>query len=146
MKPNLSESPSDVWRWFRNQAESLGPAVLGSLSLRRSPCVRENCPACLSGEQHASYVLYGRLKGRRFAVYVPEELVPEVRRCLDNGRALQDLLYQAAPRYVKALKRERDKRSKKGENCEAADQFRRLGVAAAGHFAGAAAAEHLRFS
>src|SRR5437899_12215355 len=78
-------------------------------SLRRSPCVRENCPACLSGEQHASYVLYGRLKGRRFAVYVPEELVPEVRRCLENGRALQDLLYQAAPRYVNALKQERAK-------------------------------------
>ena len=116
MKTNQSESPSDVWRWFQNQADSLGPAVLGSLSLRRSPCVRENCPACLSGEQHASYVLYGRLKGRRFAVYVPEELVPEVRRCLENGRALQDLLYQAAPRYVKALKRERDKASKKAED------------------------------
>jgi hypothetical protein len=116
MKTNQSESPSDVWRWFQNQADNLGPAVLGSLSLRRSPCVRENCPACLSGEQHASYVLYGRLKGRRFAVYVPEELVAEVRRCLENGRALQDLLYQAAPRYVKALKRERDKASKKAED------------------------------
>jgi len=116
MKPIQSESPSDVWRWFQNQMNSLGPAILGSLSLRRSPCVRENCPACLSGEQHPSYVLYGRLKGRRFAVYVPEELVPEVRRCVDNGRALQELLYQAAPRYLKALKRERDKASKKGEN------------------------------
>jgi hypothetical protein len=116
METNRSESPSDVWRWFQNQADNLGPAVVGSLSLRRSPCVRENCPACLSGEQHASYVLYGRLKGRRFAGYVPEELVPEVRRCLENGRALQDLLYQAAPRYVKALKRERDKASKKAED------------------------------
>jgi len=116
MGPNQSESSSDVWRWFQSQAEKLGPAVLGSLSLRRSPCVRENCPACVSGEQHASYVLYGRLKGRRFAVYVPEELVPEVRRGLENGRALQDLLYQAAPRYVKALKRERDEASKKAED------------------------------
>jgi hypothetical protein len=33
--------------------------------------------------------------------------VPEVRRAVDNGRALQDLLVQAGPRYVKALKRER---------------------------------------
>jgi len=116
MKSIRSESPSDVWRWFQREAESLGPAVLGSLSLRRSPCVRESCPACLSGEQHASYVLYGRLKGRRFAVYVPEELVPEVHRCLDNGRVLQELLYQAAPRYIKALKRERDKATKKTED------------------------------
>src|SRR6266581_7373797 len=107
MKSIYSESPSDVWRWFQREAESLGPAVLGSLSLRRSPCIRESCPACQSGEQHPSYVLYGRVKGRRFSVYVPEELVPQVRRCLENGRALQELLYEAAPRYVKALKRER---------------------------------------
>jgi hypothetical protein len=45
-------------------------------------------------------MLYGRANGRRVAVYVPEELVPEV-------RALQDPLRQAAPRYIKALKRER---------------------------------------
>jgi hypothetical protein len=57
-------------------------------------------------------VLYGRANGRRVAVYVPEELVPEVRRSLDNGRALQDLLQQAAPRYVKALKRDRTEAAK----------------------------------
>jgi len=42
-------------------------------------------------------------------VYVPEQLVPEVRRCLDNGRAIQELLHEAAPRYIKALKRARTK-------------------------------------
>jgi len=30
-----------------------------------------------------------------------------VRRAVENGRALQDLLVQAGPRYVKALKRAR---------------------------------------
>jgi hypothetical protein len=100
-----TESPADVMRWLEGRSAIMWPAVLGSLSLRRSPCIRENCAACLSGEQHQSYVLYGRLKRRRFSVYVPEQLVPEVRRCLDNGRALQELLHEAAPRYVKALKR-----------------------------------------
>ena len=111
MKP--SESPADVARWLEGHTVKIGPAILGSLSLRRAPCIRENCPACLSGEQHPSWVLYGRAKGRRFSVYVPEELVPGVRRCLDNGRALQDMLYEAAPRYVKALKRARDKAPKR---------------------------------
>jgi hypothetical protein len=109
MTTNQSESSDDVLRWLDKQMAGLGPAFLGSLSLRRSPCVHENCQACASGKQHPSYVLYGRVRGRRFAVYVPEKLVPVVRRGLDNGRALQELLYQAAPRYVKALKRERDK-------------------------------------
>jgi hypothetical protein len=61
----------------------------------------------LSGEQHASWVLYGRHNGKRFAVYVAEDLVPEVQRAVENGRALQDLLMEAGPRYVKALKRAR---------------------------------------
>jgi len=112
MKDTRFESSSDVVRWLQSEAAELWPALLGSLSFRRSPCVRENCPACMSGQQHPSYVLYGRLKGRRVAVYVPEELAPEVQRSLDNGRALQELLQQAAPRYIKALKRERTKASK----------------------------------
>src|SRR5215469_754694 len=107
MKQIDSESPREVASWLRREAADLWPAMLGSLSLRRSRCIRENCPACLSGEQHRSYVLYGRANGRRVSVYVPEELVPEVQRALNNGRALQDLLHQAAPRYIKALKRAR---------------------------------------
>src|SRR5260370_8404618 len=116
MQRAKAELTSGVRGWLQRETADLWPAILGSLSLRRCPCVRENCRACQSGEQHPSYVLYGRLKGRRFAVYLPEELVPEVRRCLDNGRALQELLFQAAPRYVKALKRERDQASEKKEN------------------------------
>ena len=115
MKPK-SESPTDVQRWFQQQAETLWPAALGSLSLRRSSCIRKHCPSCLSGKQHLSYVLYGRLPGRRFSLYVPQALVPEVRRCLDNGRALQELLHQAAPRYVQALKRQRNRTTQKGES------------------------------
>jgi hypothetical protein len=103
------ESPSDVLRWFQKQVANLGPAVLGSLNFRRCPCVREHCHACETGQQHPSYVLYGRVKGRRFTLYVPEELVPEVRRCLENGRALQELLQEAAPRYINALKQQRTK-------------------------------------
>jgi hypothetical protein len=105
MSPN--EAPGDVVHWLQRSAADKSPAILGSLTLRRAPCIRENCPACRSGEQHPSWVLYGRHKGRRFAVYVPETLVPEVQRCMDNGRAVQEQLYEAAPRYVKALKRAR---------------------------------------
>jgi hypothetical protein len=111
-----SESLAEVLRWWQQQTVNLWPAALGSLSFRRSPCIRPNCPACLSGEKHPSYVLYSRQQGRRCSLYVPQELVPQLQRCLDNGRALQELLYQAAPRYARALKRERDKASKKTED------------------------------
>ena len=102
-----TDTPADLISWLESEAASLWPALLGSLSNRRTRCMQPNCAACQSGEQHRSYVLYGRHKGRRFAVYVPDELIDEVRRAVDNGRALQDLLMQAGPRYVEALKRAR---------------------------------------
>src|SRR6476469_197861 len=113
MKEARFESSSDVVRWLQSEAAGLWPALLGSLSFRRSPCVRENCPACMSGEQHPSYVMYGRQKGRRIAVYISEELVAEVLHGLDTRRALQERRQQAAQRYVKALKRERAKSKNK---------------------------------
>lgn len=102
-----SESLADVERWFRGQVAKLWPAGLGSLTLRRSPCIRKNCQACQSGEQHPSYVLYGRRNGRRLALYIPDRLVPEVKEAVENGRALQELLYEAGQRYARALKREK---------------------------------------
>src|ERR1700676_3288534 len=110
-----SESASDVMRWLQSEAAVLWPAFLGSLSLPSSRCGRPDCAACPSWAQHQNYVLYDRAEGRRIAVYVPEELVPQVQRGLDNGRALQDLLHQAAPRYIKALKRERTEAKKTDE-------------------------------
>ena len=108
-----TESPLDVQVWFREQLADRWPAGLGCLSVRRSPCTREHCPACLGGEKHSSHFLSGRIQGRPFAIYVPEELVPEIRRCLDNGRALQDLLHQSVVRYIQALKQERTRRVQK---------------------------------
>ncbi|MBI4413855.1 MAG: hypothetical protein HY576_05715 [candidate division NC10 bacterium] len=102
-----AETVRDLERWVRREMARRWPAALGSLSLRRSPCTRERCHACATGEQHPSYVLYGRQAGRRVAVYVPDRLVPLLRQALENGRALQALLYEAGRRYVLALKRER---------------------------------------
>jgi hypothetical protein len=54
--------------------------------------------------------LFQLMQGSLITVYVPEDLVPEVRQAVDNGRALHDLLIQAGPHYVKALKRVRKSR------------------------------------
>jgi hypothetical protein len=67
--------------------------------------------AVAAGEQHASHVLYRRIKGRRFAI--PDQLVPELQRCLENGRALQELLYQSALSYRKAMKQQTAPRAEK---------------------------------
>jgi hypothetical protein len=105
------ETPAEVERWFRKRLAELWPVATGCLSLRRSPCVRPNCQACATGEQHASYVLYGRREnGRRFALYVPAELVADVRQAVENGRRLQALMSEAGRRYTEARKHERRRR------------------------------------
>ena len=104
----MKETPEQVTRWFQTAVKKLGPAVAGSLSLRKSPCIRKNCPACVRGEGHSSYALYGRLKGKRFSIYVPSDLVPEISAAIANGQRVQELLSEAAVRFTKALKESRD--------------------------------------
>src|SRR6516162_2243530 len=88
----MNDQARDLRRWFLSAIQKLWPVAAGSLSLRKSPCIRENCPACKSGKGHSSYALYGRHEGRRISTYIPEELVPEVRAAIRNGRLLQELV------------------------------------------------------
>lgn len=103
----MKETPEQVVKWFQKAVQKLGPAVSGSLSLRKSPCIRKNCPACAHGEGHASYALYGRLRGKRFSIYVPNELVPEMSAAIANGQRVQELLSEAGVRFTLALKESR---------------------------------------
>jgi hypothetical protein len=105
------QKPDEVRQWLLAAIRDLWPVADGSLSLRKSPCVRTNCAACASGEGHRSYVLYCRRGGQRFSVYVPEELVADVQLALENGRRLKELIGIAGERYVHALKNERRSRS-----------------------------------
>jgi len=85
-----------------------GRLPLGLCLLRKAPCIRQNCPACASGEGHT---LYGRQGERRFSIYVPERLAPEVRATIQNCRQLQELMKEAGVRYVNALKRQDSKQN-----------------------------------
>lgn len=103
----MNETPDQVVRWFQKAIQSLGPVAAGSLSLRKSPCIRQNCPVCERGEGHSSYALYGRLLSKRFSVYVPDDLVPQIREAIANGRRVHELVSEAGVRYANALKAKR---------------------------------------
>jgi hypothetical protein len=102
------ETPEEIREWFRRAAEKLWPIALGSVSLRKSPCIRENCPACRAGIGHSSYALSGYRGKERFSVYIPDDLAPEIERAVENGRELQRLMKEAGLRYVRARKGERE--------------------------------------
>ena len=100
------ETREDVRSWFIRAIRQMWPVAIGSLSLRRGRCIRPNCPACAAGKLHTNYALYGRRGSRRFSMYVPERLAPEVKRAIRNGRQLHELINEAGIRYLIALKKQ----------------------------------------
>lgn len=108
-----TQTPAEVRAWFAKAIRKLWPVATGSLSLRRGRCIRPNCPACASGELHSNYSLYGRRGRRRFSIYVPNRIVPEVRKAIRNGRRFQELVREAGVRYVHTLKRTLDSKLEK---------------------------------
>ena len=107
------ESPESVKLWFQRAVQKMWPVAEGSLSLRKTPCIRKNCRACASGEGHRSYVLYGRRGKQRVSLYVPEDLAHEVEKALENGRQLQQVMNEAGLRYLQAVKRMRSSNRRK---------------------------------
>ena len=70
----------------------------------------ENCSACASGVGHSSYALSGYRGKRRFSIYVPDELAPDIEKAVEAARELQDLVREAGLRYVRARKNEKGSR------------------------------------
>ncbi len=94
------------------QAEEPWPAVKGSLAKVYKPCVRESCPVCGRGERHPAWILTVSLKGRRKCLYIPEELVPVLKRAIQNGRKIEERLGKQGLELVKAYRRQRDRAEK----------------------------------
>ncbi len=108
-----TETPEQVKLWFQGAIQDLWPVAIGSLSLRKSPCIRKGCQLCESGQGHSSYALYGRKRDRRFSIYVPDDLAGDLEGAIRNGRDLLKLMTEAGRRYTLALKNERVLRNRK---------------------------------
>jgi hypothetical protein len=108
-----NETTQQVRRWFQEAIHDLWPIAIGSLSLRKSPCIRKHCRLCESGQGHSSYALYGRKGNHRFSIYVPDDLAEDLERAISNGRELQKLMIEAGRRYTMALKNERNLQTRK---------------------------------
>ena len=91
---------ANVEQDFLAKLESLWPALKGSLALVRKPCIRPHCRACARGDKHPNYLLAFSQKGRRRCLYVPQAMVPVLQRALENGRRLEQLLYEMGPALV----------------------------------------------
>jgi hypothetical protein len=98
---------------FLAHMAKLWPALKGSLSQVRKPCIRPHCPACASGQKHLAYMLSFTQDGCRRCMYVPDALAPLIRRALRNGRSVEQLLCEMGPALIH---QHRQKRARTSEN------------------------------
>jgi len=92
-KKQLSSTQQRLW----NKLQDYWPALKGSLALVHKPCIRPDCRTCASGKKHPNYLLAFTEEGRRRCLYVPNAMVPAIKRALNNGRRIEELLYQMGP-------------------------------------------------
>ena len=90
-----------VKKKWQKEISSLWPAAKGSLAKVYKPCIRKNCPACARGDKHPAWLLSFTSRGRRKTMYVPLALVPTIKKALQSGRKIEQLLYQAGPNLLK---------------------------------------------
>src|SRR2546423_15081457 len=88
---------SSVQHRFLQKLLPLWPALKGSLAQVYKPCIRPNCRACARGDKHPNFLLAFTHKGRRRCLYGPGAMVGVLKRGLENGRRIEQLLYEMGP-------------------------------------------------
>lgn len=78
----------------------LWPAVQGSITKVRKPCINKNCEACRSGEKHPATLLTYWEGKRHRCMYVPKAFVLELKQALRNGRKLEKMMKDMGPYLI----------------------------------------------
>jgi len=100
---------------YLKEVNSLWPAVKGSLTEVKKPCIRPNCKACESGEKHPAFLFSFMKDGRQWCRYVAREFVPQLQKAVENGRRIEELMSQLGEELIVDYRSHRDKDKKKSK-------------------------------
>jgi len=92
----IPKHPTLIERQLQARVKELqakGPLVAASLVAIRRKCGRPGCH-CLTGEGHPGFLLTCKEKGKTRSVYVPQDLVPEVRQWITEYKRIKPLIRQ----------------------------------------------------
>ena len=100
---------------YFEEIKALWPAVKGSLTEVRKPCIRPNCKACASGKKHRAYLFSFMKDGRQRCRYVAREFVPELQKAVQNGRRIEELMSRLGEELIEDYRANRDKDKSKSK-------------------------------
>lgn len=92
---------------FVEALRKIWPVARGSLSEVYKPCIRPSCPACARDEKHCAFIFSYRKQGRQRCLYVPRDLVPTLRRALENGRWVEQRMTEIGEGLILAHRQNR---------------------------------------
>lgn len=94
-------SPIHKWsKEFLQEISLLFPFIKGSLTEIRKPCIRPNCSACKRGDKHPAFILTFRKDGKTHCRYVSKAQVSEIRKAIENGRKLEQMMALACEKLL----------------------------------------------
>ncbi len=92
---------------FIEALRKIWPVARGSLSEVYKPCIRPGCAACARDEKHPSFIFSYRKQGRQRCLYVPRDLMPVLRRALENGRWVEQRMTEIGEEMILAHRQSR---------------------------------------
>jgi hypothetical protein len=81
----------------------VGPLLQGSLAQIGVTCGNPNC-RCARGEKHRSHILTRKVNGRTRSLYIPVDLVEEVRAWAGEHRRVKKLLKEISELNEKIIR------------------------------------------
>ena len=95
------------------QLSARGPVLSASLVQIARRCGREGC-RCNTGEKHLGYYLTRQVEGKTRTVYVPTELVEEVRKWIEEHKRLKQLVQEITELSIALVKGHVREKKRKG--------------------------------
>lgn len=93
----------------------IGPFVDGSLVKVKRRCGNKNCKCYLKGEKHECYYLQYKIKGVTKGVYIPVDMVDEVKEWNVQYKRLKKIIAEISRANKEIIKRHvEEKKLKKG--------------------------------
>jgi len=92
---------------FIDELRRRWPVARGSLCEVAKPCVRTGCAACAHGDKHLSFIFSYRQDGKQRCLYVPRELVPQLRRAIAGGQWVESHMSELGAALVFAHRQQR---------------------------------------
>jgi hypothetical protein len=100
----MNDNAQSQQQW-QSKMTALWPAIKGSLAKVYKPCIRKHCPACQRGDKHPAWILSLSSGGRRKTMYVSQAMVSPLKKAIQNGRRIEQLLYRAGPELLREYRK-----------------------------------------